>query len=403
MKFKYRALNQSGKMESGIIEGEGEAAARQEIRSKALYLVSLKPVSEIQEKRFFVNFGLKHRLPVQFARQLSSLLKGGVPLFQALSIIANQLENQKEKEIMVYLADQVRGGSSLSEALKGYPEIFDELFIYSIQAGEKAGALDSVLTYQAELLEKRAIVVGKIRTALIYPIIMASVGGGVLVFLMVYVVPMVIKIFERMSQKLPIPTRLLIAAANFVNSYFLVFVVVSVVLAVFFIRWARKNPKVCEVRDRFLLRAPLFGSLYRMVLMGRFARILATLLRSGVAMVQSLVVASRAVKNRAVSESILHVADMVQGGSDLSVSVRSVDVFSSYLADMISVGESGGNLDEMLARVADYYEVDVDRKIAAFTAMVEPAIILTMGLVVAFVLVSVLLPLFELNKVLLKR
>ncbi|OPY64448.1 MAG: putative type II secretion system protein F [Syntrophorhabdus sp. PtaU1.Bin050] len=403
MKYRYRGLDKAGRTETGFIEADTEGTAKTEIKNRGLYLASLKEVSNRQDKkRNVVSFGIPRRLPIQLARQLSSLLKGAVPLFQALSIITNQLDSEKEREIVGYLRDQVREGTPLSEALKAYPKVFDELFIYSVQAGERSGALDSILTYQADLLEDRAVLRGRIKTALIYPAIMATVGTGVLLFLMVYVVPMVMKIFERMNQQLPLATRILISLADFVNNYLYIGIMGVAVGITLFWRWIKKSPKGRFMWDTFLLKLPVYGNLYNMVLVNRFTRIMATLLKSGVTMVQSIVVVSRTMKSVIVRDSVMKVAQMVEGGSDLSVALRATSVFPSYVADMVAVGESTGNIEEMLARVAEYYEIHVNQKITAFTSMVEPVIILSMGVIVAFVLVSVLLPLFEMNKILVK-
>ena len=404
MRYKYSALDKDGKSLRGYVEAEGEGPAKSEIKGKGLYLVSLKETGGNGEKkkRVLFSFGIRHRLPIQLARQLSSLLKGGVPLFQALAIITNQLDGEKEKEIVGYLRDQVKGGAALSEALKAYPRIFDELFVYSVQAGERSGAIDSILAYQADLLENRAMLRGRIRTALIYPAIMATVGTGVLMFLMVVVVPMVMKIFERMNQQLPVPTKLLLGVAAFVNGYLHIIVILLVAAAVVLGQWVKRSSRGRRAWDALLLRMPLYGNLYTMVLVNRFTRIMSTLLRSGVTMVQSIVVVSRTMKSVNVSESIMKMAEMVEEGSDLSAALRTTGVFPSYVADMVSVGENGGNVEEMLARVSDYYEINVNQRIAAFTSMIEPVIILAMGVVVSFVLVSVLLPLFEMNKILAK-
>jgi general secretion pathway protein F len=403
MRFRYSALNKSGGSERGYIEADGEGSAKSEIKRKGLYLVALKETGRTGErKKMSLSFGVKSKLPIQLARQLSSLLKGGVPLFQALAIITNQLDGEKEKEIVGALRDLVKGGTSLSDALKTYPKVFDELFIYSVQAGERSGAIDSILTYQADLLENRALMRGKIVTALIYPAIMATVGTGVLMFLMVVVVPMVMKIFERMNQQLPLPTRLLLGIAGFVNSYMLYVLIIVIAGVVVLSQWVKRTPKGKRAWDTLLFRLPVYGNLYTMVLVNRFTRIMSTLLKSGVTMVQSIVVVSRTMKSVIVSESIIEIAEMVEGGSDLSVALRNAEVFPSYVADMISVGESGGNVEEMLARVSEYYEINVNQKISALTSMVEPVIILAMALVVCFVLVSVLLPLFDMNRILVK-
>ncbi len=403
MRFKYSALDSTGRTVNGFIEADATLTAKSEIRSRGLYTIS---IGELAEKSFrrhsHFAFGIKQRLPIQLARQLSSLLKGGVPLFQALTIISNQLEAEKEKEIVGYLRDQVRGGTPLSDAMKAYPGIFDELFVYSVRAGEKSGALDSILTYQANLLESRSVLKGKIKAALVYPAIMVVVGIGVLLFLIGYVVPMVIKIFERMNQTLPLPTKLLIGVTGFINNHYYVLFLAAIALYAF-IWWGKRNAKVMRAWDDFLLKAPVFGSLYLMVSVSRFARIIGTLLKSGIPMLQSIIVVSGAMKNKIVSEAVIKMAEMVEGGADLSAAMRSTAVFPTYVADMVSVGESSGNIEEMLTTVSEYYEANINQRITAFTAMIEPVIILFIGAIIAFVLVSILLPLFEMNKLLIKR
>ncbi len=364
MNFKYYAINDSGKLENGQIEADGEATAKAEIRNRGLYLVSLKETEAKQGKNRSILFswGIRQKLPVMLARQLSSLLKGGVPLFQALSIIANQLQGEKEREVVGFLRDAVKGGSSLSDALKAYPGIFDNLFVYSVAAGEKTGALDSILKYQANLLESRANVRGKIKAALIYPAVMIVVGIGVLLFLIGYVVPMVTKVFDRMNQKLPLPTEILMSITAFVDSYLFIFVISIAVSAFAFSQWVRKNPRGTQFWDDLVLRSPMFGSLYQMILISRFAKILGTLLKSGVHMLQSLVVVSSTMKNSIVADAIIQMSKMVERGSDLSIALRETKVFPPYVADMVSVGESSGNLDEMLNSVSEYYETNANQK-----------------------------------------
>jgi general secretion pathway protein F len=404
MNFKYYAISSTGRSENGRIEAEGESTAKTEIKNRGLYLISLKEGDAKQgtSRRLIFSWGIRQRLPVLLARQLSSLLKGGVPLFQALTIIANQLEGDREKEIVSSLRDAVKGGSSLSEALKIYPGVFDSLFVYSVSAGEKSGTLDSILKYQADLLESRANMKGRIKAALIYPAVMTVVGVGVLLFLVGYVVPMVTKIFDRMNHKLPLPTEILMSITAAVNGYLVVFILTAGIAIFVFSRWVGRSRKGRQFWDNIVLESPMFGSLYRMILISRFAKILGTLLKSGVHMLQSLVVVSSTMKNTIVADAIIQMSKMVERGSDLSIALRETKVFPSYVADMASVGESSGNLEEMLASVSEYYESNANQKITALTSMVEPMIIVVLGAVIAFILVSILLPLFEMNKVLIK-
>ncbi len=403
MFFTYSALGKDGKVQNGTIEADAETVARSEIKGKGLYLVSLKArESKAAKRKTFFSFGIKHKLPVQLARQLASLLKGGVPLFQALTIIGNQLDSQTEREVVGYVRDQVRGGASLSDALKAYPGIFDRLFVYSVQAGEKAGALDSILNYQADLLENRGAVRGEIKTALTYPVIMALVGGSVLIFLLMVVVPMVMKIFDRMNQQLPVPTRLLLALTDFVNSYFFLMIGALVLSAVVLVQWVRRSPNGRKAFDTFQLKVPVYGPLYQMILISRFSKIISTLLKSGVHMLQSLLVVSSTMSNTVMSKAVAGMGEMVERGSDLSMALRQSQVFPSYVADMVTVGESSGNIEQMLDTVSNYYDTRAKQKIASLTAMVGPLIIVAMGLVIGFILVSILLPLFEMNKILMK-
>jgi general secretion pathway protein F len=402
MNFRYHAVNNEGKVHNGLIEADGESAARTEIKGKGLYLVSLKEVGQGGKggRKLFFSFGIKQRLPVLLARQLASLLKGGVPLFQALTIIANQLEAEREKAIVGYLRDEVKGGCSLSDALKAYPAIFDNLFIYSVAAGEKTGALHSILKYQADLLESRANVRGKIKAALVYPIIMTIVGAGVLLFLIGYVVPMVTKIFDSMHHQLPLPTRVLMTITDFVNSYLLIFAICFGLAILGLYRWIKKSARGRQLWDSAVLGFPVMGGLYQMILISRFAKIMGTLLKSGVHMLQSLVVVSSTMKNSIVSDAVIKMSKMVERGTDLSMALRETNVFPTYVADMVSVGETAGNLEEMLTSVSEYYETNANQKIAALTSMVEPLIIVILGAVIAFILVSIMLPLFEMNKIL---
>lgn len=403
MKYKYSALDKTGNTVNGTIEADNEPGAKQYLKGKGLYPLSIKASGQLRtaaKKKSFLNFGIKQKLPTQLARQLASLLKGSVPLFQALSIILKQLKGEKEKEILEFLKDQVRGGISLSEALNHYPNIFDNLFVHSVRAGETTGALDSILSYQADLLETRSTLKGKIKAALVYPAIMCVVGASVLLFLVSYVVPMVMKIFDRMNQQLPVATRALLFFTHLVNSYFLIFVVITGVGIFGLTRWVKKSAGGRTLWDRFLLKAPVFGALYEMILVGRFAKILGTLLKSGVHMLQALTVVSSTMKNTIVANAIVEMSGMVERGMDLSLALRETGIFPEYVADMVSVGETGGNIEEMLSNIANYYEINASQRIAALTAMVEPLIIVAMGATIAFILVAILLPLFEMNKVL---
>lgn len=403
MQFKYTALDAKGNRCSGAVEADAELTAKEILKAKGLYPINVTEIGQagsFQRGLSLLHFAIKDKLPMKFARQLSSLLSGGIPLYQALSLLVKQTQHPKEREILAHIRDRVKEGASLSDALSDYSHIFDRLFVHSVKAGEKSGTLASILKYQAEHLEHTSQVKGKIKSALVYPAMTACVGTAVVVFLMIYVVPMVLKIFERMNQQLPTPTKILIAVSSFISDYIAVIIAIAIGSFILFKLLLTHSLQFKRKIHSYYLQIPFVSQLYKMTLAGRFARILSTLLRSGVPMLQALTVLSGAMKNIIVSEAIAEMATMVERGESLSSALRQTAVFDDFVADMAYVGENSGNLDEMFLNIATQYETETSRRIAVITSLIEPVVILTMGVVIAFVLVSILLPLFDMNKLL---
>lgn len=403
MKFYYSALSQNGQRKKGEIEADSIEAAKERIRKKGLFLISLDEKNEKKARASLsALFGSRRRLPLLVSRQLSSLLKGGIPLYQSLLIIESQIKNEKERQILHNISDKVRGGMSLSDALKDYPEIFDNFFVYSVKAGERSGSLGSILGYQANLLERDMQLKNRIKGALIYPLIVVCVGISVLVFLLSVVVPMMMRIFERMNQTLPFPTRLLVTSSEFLkdNLFYILIILLAFILLM---PRLKKNPLLQRLTSFLLFRTPLLGELYEMTIITRFARILGTLLKSGVPMLQALLVVSGALKNPVFGERVRKMAEIVEGGGDLSFAIKQTQLLPDYIGDIVSIGEKSGTLDEMLENISENYEASISQKVSTITSVVEPFVILIVGGFVAFVLISTLLPLFEMNKLLLRR
>lgn len=401
MRFSYDVITKEGKRKRGEIDAESLEEARDALRKNRYFIVSITRKEE-NSGRKTSTLSLRRKLPVLLSRQLASLLRGGVPLYESLVMIASQARDGKERKIVEYLSQKVREGTSLSDALKEFRDLFDDFFIYSVKAGEKSGALASILNYLADLLERDWQLRSRIKAALLYPAIILCVGIGVLFFLLTVVVPMMVKVFERLGHSLPLTTKILIGISGLFKNYSLY--LVFFVLFVFILVLRKKKRGLFErLKASLLLRAPLFGEIYEMTIVTRFTRILSTLLKSGVPMLQALVIVSGAVKNPFYQEAVSKMAEMVEEGKDLSLALKQNGLFPGFIGEMVRTGERSGNLEEMLDHISSTYEATIQNRITTLTSLVEPLVILVIGGFVAFVLVSTLLPLFEINKLILKR
>jgi general secretion pathway protein F len=402
--YEYTALNTGGKKITGIIEADSQSVARQKIRQNGNYPVEIKetiPKARTKSNKSFQLPQLGKRIKQQdihvATRQLATLLGAGIPLIPALNGLLEQITNPALKTIFAQIKDGVNEGNSLTSALSEHPRLFSRIYVNMVQAGEASGSLDVVLERLAEFGENQQALKGRIKAALIYPIFMGVVGIGVLFMLITFIVPSITKVFEGTNQVLPLPTIFLITLSSFLASYW--WLLLLVFAGGFMgIRFALSQPVGRKFWDRMKLTLPGLSDLNIKIASASFSRTLSSLLDAGVPLFTSLGIVKNILNNTILSEVIEEAAVELEKGKSLSDILRGSKWFTPMLVQMIAVGEQSGALEKMLEKAAESYEKEIESKILALTSMIEPVMILTMGLVVSFIVISILLPIFEMNQ-----
>ena len=331
-----------------------------------------------------------------FTRQLSDLLESGLTLFKALDVIHEQTENKQLKKVIKDIHSRLKEGQTLSEALSEYPKIFSGLYVSMVKSGEVGGSLEKVLTRLSDFAEKDEELRAKIRAALAYPFLMATIGLLTIFVLLTFVIPRLVAMFKDMGQTLPLPTRILISISHFISGYW--WLIGAVVLLIFFVtKRGRKTKESKLAFDRFKLRIPVIGDLIKKAEISRFGNTLGTLLRNGVPILQSLKVVSETMGNEMLRQEVEKVHNEVGKGEKLGKSLEKSSYFPVFVTNMVIVGEEGGLLEKSLYKVADAYNREVDRTVKMMTSLLEPAMILIMGGIIGFIVISMLLPIFQIN------
>lgn len=402
--FEYTALDARGKTTSGIIDADGAQAARQKLRTSGIFPVSIKETQETAPKKVSRTFSLSSRFsrvkPVEVAmttRQLATLIGAGFPLVSALDALVPQTKSHGFKKILAQIKDAIVEGNSFARALSNYPGTFSPLYINMVRAGETSGTLEIVLERLADITEKQQALMNRIQTALAYPIFMLAVGTLVLFVLLTYIVPSITSIFANMNQVLPTPTRVLIFLSAFFKSYWWSILLVIAASVVFFNR-AKKTQKGRHWVDRTALVLPVLGILAKKLSVARFARTLGSLLENGVSMLIALDIVKNIAGNSLIADSIETAAVEVGKGKGLGASLSEGGIFPQLSIQMIQVGEQSGELETMLNKIADVYENEVETSILRLTSYLEPVMILVMGSIVGFIVLSICLPIFEMNQ-----
>lgn len=403
--YEYTALDTSGKNLNGIIDADSAVVARQKLRGSGKFPVEVKEVSVSSPRGlpsgpFSVSGLFKRVKPGEISvmtRQLSILLAAGVPLVGALDALGSQITNSLLKKIVAQIKDSVNEGNSLAFSLSQHPRSFSNIYMNMVRAGEASGSLDVVLARLAEYGEHQHALRGRFKAALAYPVFMSLIGSMVLFFLIAFVVPNITQVFSDMHQTLPLPTVVLITVSSFLKSFWWIVVLVCVGLVIAvkkFIKTSRGH----YIWDKIKLRIPVLGNINQKIALARFARTLGTLLESGVQLLAGLDIVRNIVNNSLIAEAIDNATEEIEAGKSLAVPLGRSRWFPPITVQMISVGEQSGELEAMLDKIADTYEKEVESQIMAMTSMLEPIMILAMGVVVGFIVVSILLPIFEMNQ-----
>ncbi|HHO48930.1 MAG TPA: type II secretion system protein GspF [Desulfobacteraceae bacterium] len=402
--YEYTALDKAGKKLKGIIDADSQAAARQKIRHAGNYPVDIResePASRKKAEHKALSLPLFQRVKQQevhvATRQLATLLGAGIPLVPALNGLIQQTSNQTLKKIIAQLKDSVNEGNSFSAALGEHPALFSRIYVNMVRAGEASGSLDIVLEQLAEFGENQQELKSRVSVALIYPVILSLVGIVILFLLLTLVVPNITEVFAESQEALPLPTIILINVSDFLGRYWwlLALTLAAILLA---IRFAIQLPKGRRIWDRLKLTLPLLGDLNIKIAAARVGRSLGSLLQSGVPLVTSLKIVRNIFNNVLMAEVIDTATEELEKGGSLSRTLKDSRWFMPMMVQMIAVGEQSGTLESMLFKVADSYEKEVETKIKALTSLIEPFMILFMGVMMLSIVLSILLPIFEMNQ-----
>ncbi|RJP84106.1 MAG: type II secretion system protein GspF [Desulfobacteraceae bacterium] len=404
--FSYKASDASGHVVKGTLEASDERDVAAKLQSMSYIPIRIQASSGGQGKLSLTGpVNLSHLFQritskdvMMFTLDLHALLEAGLPVDKALSILINVAEKDKFREVVYGILKNVEGGNSLSEALAKYPAVFPKLYINMVRAGETGGVLPAVLERLGSFLESSQDLKEYITSAMVYPLFLVFVGGISIIIMLAFVVPKFAVIFSDMGQAMPGSTQVLLAISHGLRGYW--WIIIGVIAAmVLGIKKYVATPKGRMATDRLKVNAPVTGNLVRSVEVARFSRTLGTLIHSGVPILQAMILVREIITNQLIAESLDAVYHRVKEGESLSAPLLQAGIFPPLAVSMIAVGEETGNLDQMLLRVADNYEKVVRNMIKRFVNLLEPAMILAMGLIVGFIVISMLLAVFSMNDV----
>jgi len=392
--FEYTAKNATN---GQILKGQMQAQTRDEvvshIRKNRMILVSVREAP----KQIKLNLGgasIKTRDVVIFTRQFATMINSGLPLVQSLSILASQTENKALKEVTKQLVFDVEAGNTLADAFSKHPKAFSSLFVNMVAAGEAGGILDTILLRLATFLEKNDALVRKVKSAMIYPAVIMSVAAIAITVLLIFVIPVFQSMFASVNMELPLPTRIVIGASEFLTSYWWAIIAV-IAAAVFLIRQYYATPDGHRNIDRMMINSPVLGDVIRKSAVSRFTRTLGTLISSGVSILDGLEITAKTAGNRVIHDAVMESRNSIAGGETIAAPLERSKVFPPMVISMIAVGEQTGGLDEMLSKIADFYDEEVDVAVGALLSLMEPVMIVVLGVIVGGMVVAMYLPIFD--------
>ena len=398
--YKYTAKDKAGHTVSGLLDGNSEAEIAELLHKKELIVVSVareEAAAKAKAKPFSGNDKVRLDDIVIFSRQLATMINAGIPLVHVLGILAEQLENPALKTVVIAVRQDIEAGISFCDALAKHPKVFSEFFINMTRAGEASGTLDEVLERLATYLEKTAALNRKIRSSLVYPAVVVTMAIAITILLLLKVVPTFKGIFESLGGKLPLPTQILISVSDALRNNF-IFLVVGLGIIGFLLYKYIHTPKGRYNFDRFKLRAPVVGELFRKMAVAKFSRTFSTLVKSGVSVLASLEIVSKTSGSKVLEEAVNNCSNSVRDGEALSRPLAKSGVFPPMVCRMISVGEQTGQLEKMLSKIADFYDEQVDTATSALTSLIEPLVIAFLGIVIGGIVISLFMPIFKISQ-----
>ncbi|MCP4568540.1 MAG: type II secretion system F family protein [FCB group bacterium] len=390
--FEYKGKTMTGSPVSGTLKAKSRPELERILRKNRILVTSAR--KKPAQISFKFGSGIKKLDISRFTRQFATMIGSGLPMIQCLEILASQTESLEMRKVIVLVKDSVQGGSTLSDALSRHPKVFDQLYTNMVHAGEMGGALDVILVRLAGYREKADALVRKVKGAMMYPIVISIVATVVTVAMLAFVVPVFAKMFAGLGSELPAPTLVILGISNFLQSYIVYIMLVVVVLIVGYNFYVR-TPDGRLMADRVYINSPVLGNLIRKSAISRFTRTLGTLLSSGVSILEALEITAKTAGNRVIQDAIRKSVISIAEGDTITGPLKETGVFPPMVTQMISVGEKTGGLDEMLNKIADFYDEEVDAAVTALTSIIEPVVIVFMGVVIGGILIAMYLPMFD--------
>ena len=394
--YKYTAINENGKSLQGIVDADSPKAATDKLKREGVFLSSLKEVKKDKGRGLFRLRGISTSELAVTTRQFSTLISAGLPLEASLQALGEQTEDPRLSQVLTEVRDRISEGSSLANALTEHSRVFSDLYINIVKAGESSGTLDIVLLRLADFLEKQSALRARVRSAMVYPIFMFLIGSGVLFFMMSYVIPRIAKIFEESSKSLPLITVALIGFSNFISNNLIALLVVLGGV-IFFVFRFKNTDRGKQFYDRLVFKIPIFGKIAKLVAISRFTRTLGTLIGSGIPLLEALEIGEALVGNSVYVQALSNVRENVREGASLATPLRESGVFPPLVTRMIAVGEQTGEMEEMLVKIADIYDLQAETYVSTLTSLLEPVMILIIGVIIGFIVFAILLPIFDLT------
>ncbi|MDO8786072.1 MAG: type II secretion system F family protein [Syntrophales bacterium] len=397
--FLWEATTRNGELKKGELEAADEAAIRAQLRRQGFKSITVKgKPKDLLEYLPFLKQKVKEKDIVVFARIFSTMINAGLPLIQCLDLLATQEQNKTFSKIITSIKEDIEGGSTLSDALKKFPDIFDELFVNLVAAGESGGILDVILNRLSGYMEKAMKLKGKVKGAMTYPASVLVISVGVVSLLLLKVIPVFQKMFEGMGGTLPAPTQFLVNASKFMQNYFFHMIAGVVVVIYAFRRYSRTEKGRLQI-DSLILKAPVFGSLLKKVAVAKFSRTLSTMMSSGVPILEGLAIVSKTAGNKIIENALMETRRCISEGKTIAEPLAEGNIFPPMVVQMIAVGEATGALDAMLSKIADFYDDEVDAAVDAMTALLEPFMMVFLGGVVGGMIIAMYLPIFQMASV----